>query len=37
MGAVGQKEGYCQACFTGSYPVQVDVNRTKTGFEQRIK
>lgn len=25
--------GYCKACFTGEYPVQVDFEHTKTGFE----
>jgi amidophosphoribosyltransferase len=35
--AVGRKEGYCQACFTGKYPLNVDVNRAKTGFEMAIK
>ena len=37
MRAVGRKDGYCQACFTGSYPLDVDVNRAKTGFEMAIK
>jgi amidophosphoribosyltransferase len=37
MRAVGRKEGYCQACFTGKYPLDVDVNRTRTGFEIGIK
>jgi amidophosphoribosyltransferase len=35
--AVGRKDGYCQACFTGNYPIDVDVNRAKTGFENAIK
>lgn len=33
MRAVGSAEGYCQACFTGRYPVQVDLSSVKTGFE----
>lgn len=37
MRAVGRTEGYCQACFTGKYPLDVDVSRTKTGFEIGIK
>ena len=32
--AVGRSEGYCQACFTGDYPVNVDFGSTKTGFEK---
>jgi amidophosphoribosyltransferase len=34
MQAVGSAEGYCQACFTGKYPVPVDLSSAKTGFEQ---
>ncbi len=37
MQAVGYTEGYCQACFTGQYPVPVDLKSVKTGFEQGIK
>jgi amidophosphoribosyltransferase len=37
MRALDRKDGYCQACFTGSYPVPVDVTRAKTGFELAIK
>jgi amidophosphoribosyltransferase len=37
MRAIGRMEGYCQACFTGNYPLDVDVSRTKTGFEMGIK
>jgi amidophosphoribosyltransferase len=36
MKAVGSAEGYCQACFTGQYPVNVDLSTVKTGFEQRM-
>ena len=34
MRAVGREEGYCQACFTGQYPLQIDLTHTKTGFER---
>lgn len=37
MRAVGRSEGYCQACFTGMYPIQVNVETVKTGFEQSLK
>lgn len=37
MQAVGSAEGYCQACFTGKYPVPVDLSSAKTGFEQGTK
>jgi amidophosphoribosyltransferase len=37
MRAIGRKNDYCQACFTGNYPINVDVNRAKTGFEMAIK
>ena len=33
MHAVGRTEGYCQACFTGQYPIEVDLTQIKTGFE----
>lgn len=36
MRAVGRTEGYCQACFTGKYPVPVDLMSVKTGFELGI-
>jgi amidophosphoribosyltransferase len=36
MRAVGREDGYCQACFTGTYPIQVDVMGAKTGFEKAI-
>lgn len=35
MRAVGSAQGYCQACFTGKYPVPVDLSSAKTGFERR--
>jgi len=37
MRAVGNAEGYCQACFTGKYPVPVDLSSVKTGFERGTK
>jgi amidophosphoribosyltransferase len=37
MRAVGRQGGYCQACFTGEYPIDVDVMNAKTGFERSIK
>jgi amidophosphoribosyltransferase len=37
MRAVGRRDGYCQACFTGNYPIEVDVKNVKTGFERGVK
>jgi len=37
MRAVGRTDGFCQACFTGQYPIQVDVDTVKTGFERSLK
>ncbi len=37
MRAVGRENGFCQACFTGYYPISVDPLNVKTGFEQGIK
>jgi amidophosphoribosyltransferase len=37
MRAVGCQSGYCQACFTGEYPIDMDVLSAKTGFERSIK
>jgi amidophosphoribosyltransferase len=37
MRAVGRTEGYCQACFTGQYPIEVDVETVKTGFEKSFR
>src|SRR5574341_613483 len=34
--ALGRAEGYCHACFTGVYPIEVDAESTKTGFEKAI-
>jgi amidophosphoribosyltransferase len=33
----GRSEGFCAACFTGSYPLAVDLANTKTGFEKNGK
>ena len=35
-GAAGGLEGYCNACFTGIYPIDIDLANTKTGFEKAI-
>lgn len=37
MKAVQRKDGFCQACFTGQYPIQVDLSNVKTGFERGTK
>ena len=37
MKAVGRQDGFCQACFTGIYPIQVDMGTVKTGFERSLK
>ncbi len=36
MNAIGRQDGYCNACFTGRYPIPVHPENTKTGFEQAI-
>ena len=36
MKALGRESGYCNACFTGIYPIELDLSQTKTGFEQAI-
>jgi amidophosphoribosyltransferase len=36
MRAVNRSDGYCRACFTGEYPIPVDVTSVKTGFERGI-
>jgi amidophosphoribosyltransferase len=33
MRAIDRPDGYCNACFTGDYPIDVDFKSTKTGFE----
>ena len=37
MRAIQRSEGFCQACFTGQYPIQVDRLKVKTGFEAGIR
>jgi amidophosphoribosyltransferase len=37
MKAVQRKDGFCQACFTGKYPIPVDLMSVKTGFERGTK
>jgi amidophosphoribosyltransferase len=37
MRAIGRHSGYCQACFTGEYPISIDVLSAKTGFERSLK
>jgi amidophosphoribosyltransferase len=37
MRATGRDDGFCQACFTGQYPVAVDLSNVKTGFERGTK
>jgi len=37
MRAVQREDGFCQACFTGQYPIAVDWSNVKTGFERGIK
>jgi amidophosphoribosyltransferase len=33
MQAIGKNCGYCNACFTGKYPLPVNINQSKDGFE----
>jgi len=37
MRAIQQTDGFCQACFTGQYPIAVDLANVKTGFERGTK
>ena len=37
MRAVQREDGFCQACFTGQYPISVNLSNVKTGFERGIK
>jgi amidophosphoribosyltransferase len=37
MRAVQREDGFCQACFTGQYPIPVDFSSVKTGFERGVK
>ncbi len=33
MEAIGRTDGYCNACFTGDYPVEIGETRSKQDFE----
>jgi amidophosphoribosyltransferase len=37
MRAIQRTDGFCQACFTGQYPIPVDLSNVKTGFERVTK
>lgn len=37
MRAISRTDGFCQACFTGQYPIPVDFLSVKTGFERVTK
>jgi amidophosphoribosyltransferase len=37
MRALKRTDGFCQACFTGRYPIPVDLSNAKTGFERVMK
>ncbi|HCR69971.1 MAG TPA: amidophosphoribosyltransferase [Anaerolineae bacterium] len=37
MRALKRNDGFCQACFTGEYPIPVDLSSVKTGFERMTK
>ncbi len=37
MCALKRTDGFCQACFTGQYPIPVDLSNVKTGFERVTK
>jgi amidophosphoribosyltransferase len=37
MRAIGHRAGYCDACFTGHYPVFVNGNLKKNGFEEGLQ
>jgi amidophosphoribosyltransferase len=36
MRAIGSTSGYCNACYTGAYPLDVEPEQVKTGFELSI-
>jgi amidophosphoribosyltransferase len=36
MRAIGRASGYCNACYTGVYPLEVEPEQVKTGFEKAI-
>ncbi len=33
MRAIGRTEGYCNACFTGDYPIELGPRGGKSAFE----
>jgi amidophosphoribosyltransferase len=37
MRALKRTDGFCQACFTGQYPIPVELSSVKTGFERVTK
>ena len=37
MQAINRDSGYCNACFTGHYPIPIRPDQTKTGFEGSIQ
>ena len=37
MRAVGRNSGYCKACFTGQYPIEINQVYSKIGFEKIIR
>jgi amidophosphoribosyltransferase len=36
MRAIGRDSGYCNACFTGQYPIEINPGQAKTGFEAAL-
>jgi glutamine phosphoribosylpyrophosphate amidotransferase len=34
MRAVDRENGYCNACFTGEYPITISGRRDKNSFDQ---
>jgi amidophosphoribosyltransferase len=34
MRAVGKEDGYCNACFTGAYPIEITKRHSKDVFDQ---
>lgn len=36
MRAIGAESAYCNACFTGRYPLDINLQLVKTGFERAI-
>jgi amidophosphoribosyltransferase len=37
MRALDRQSDYCNACFTGVYPIQIDATHAKTGFEKLVR